>query len=523
MTNLLLTIRLDALRRNLEQVSDVLNAFEARAAGMAQMRTLLDDRRDSIAVSLDRVESTIQMLARRTNQDSQLLQYFERHLLDNGVRSAPSDVTRIREYLNLAMTELEKMERHEVEITKDLKSSIQKIFASQSTGLVRKIDDVRKQVEQTNNGPGSNSNGKMAQYWSNYSEMLETHSKPRFAEYVDLVGGLALRRHGYDEGVCRMADDVLRKLSAAIYPPWQSWTIPAREEARTKTLASIIRLGFPEWTIWAVPLGAHEFAHVLLSDKEHKRLENYAKKIRQTSAARFRRRQMSRCRDARDEQARATLARAVEAHNERVRQHVATYMADAIATYMIGPAYAYALILLRLDPRSPTENDPRAPGLDRAFVVLEMLGHINKDAGALSPYTGVINQLEEAWSSAVMQNQGQSTRPANEMELRRCVAFVWEYLHDQVDELQYPTAHWTRIGDWPGLLLEGVPSPPIELPDPPDYRDVLNAAWLARARQPSSTKDIEVLAEILWEQIRAYEEPPAPRTGLYGLTPGGLI
>src|SRR5207244_7964566 len=138
-----------------------------------------------------------------------------------------------------------------------------------------------------------------------------------FSNYVEFLGGLALRGAGLDEGICRIADELMRSCGSFGPTHWSALTIPASQEAMT--LARSIRVRFPEWTIWAVPLTAHELGQVVIREPGTPDFEKYVK--RQFPNAKTK------------------------------QQHLRVLLADAFTTYVIGPASACSVIVLKLHPQ----------------------------------------------------------------------------------------------------------------------------------------------------------------------------
>ena len=89
---------------------------------------------------------------------------------------------------------------------------------------------------------------------------LFDESQQFFAEYVELLTGLALRDSGFDEGISDIADRLYRNG----YVGWFSLTIPAHKPPNTLTRSRFIHLGFPDWTPWALPLAAFDVGRLEL-------------------------------------------------------------------------------------------------------------------------------------------------------------------------------------------------------------------------------------------------------------------
>ena len=280
--------------------------------------------------------------------------------------------------------------------------------------------------------------------WTEY-HLIELDSQKIFSEYVDLVRGVALRSSGLDQDLCRIADGLVRSIS----PNWRSITVPSRLERMAPSLAGIIRLGFPEWTVWSVPLAVHEYGHVFTEvvPELHQLLDG------QDAA-------------------------------EQVR--IETLMADAFAALTVGPAYGCAAVLTRLDPGAPQRGDADADHVaHRASMIIAALaaGNPTDEADAM------IDRLRTEWISAVRETDygGDPLEP-----------------HARTDELivavnKFCTGRRFLYNRWPDFVStrandllvasaqEGV-SVAADKPFDVDIRHLLNAAWLCRV-PPSIAAD----------------------------------
>jgi tetratricopeptide (TPR) repeat protein/Icc-related predicted phosphoesterase len=162
--------------------------------------------------------------------------------------------------------------------------------------------------------------------WSEYLKVY-LESQRIFRDCLELMGGLALRDRKLDERICEVADELIRATTDHVRTTWYSFTILAQREAFQWTISRIIRLRFPEWTIWSLPFAANEFGHVMIGDKDM-------------------------FQDILEDQD----------HEWQMRQ-LEVVLADIFATYVMGPAYVCAAVCLWLDPSEAAE---RAVSRDQA-------------------------------------------------------------------------------------------------------------------------------------------------------------
>jgi hypothetical protein len=240
------------------------------------------------------------------------------------------------------------------------------------------------------------------------------------------------------------------------------------------TLARIIRLGFPEWTLWALPLAAHEFGHVVVGNNP-------------------------------------TLQQFIEnkASDEVDRYRLQEYLADAFATYAMGPAYIYAAVLLHLDPLTAYEDAGKRPAsAKRAHVMFAMLKRMDENASIESPYGEVIETLQEEWLATLHQvSQHDSLNDQDEKQLNSLVDYIGHFL-DVSSVVAYRHEAWIASETWQNALFDDEVGQ-LEVRGDEELRDVLNAAWACRVKYqtgPQGVDKIQRAARELWDQIRSQRQ-----------------
>ncbi len=281
--------------------------------------------------------------------------------------------------------------------------------------------------------------------WAAYVE-LSGRCESVFAEYLDLVRGVVLRDAGLDRDLCRIGDALGRPWGRFKDYEWQSFTIPASCDQRGMSAARLIRIGFPEWSIWCLALTAHEFGHVFVA--QHEDMREF---VQQQAAA-----------------------------PDVGREALQTWIADAFATEVMGPAYVWAGMSLRTDPSSD-EDDARVA------VMLASLAQSDFD----EEYTAKCEALAQAWAKA-RESFGFATVTHNYKLVRAVVERAHQLVSDRFDR-----SDWERSLDFADRLREEHCDPTalageIQLPD---LRNILAGAWFARlALETAETEPIEGLA-----------------------------
>jgi hypothetical protein len=497
--DLVLKIRLGSLESNLNTLSNVLESSRERRREITQLTDLLFESRHGI-------EAVVQELAkiRQSVDDLRLLLQpstlkWQTGYLD-GIRTA-------REVAETKASEVEKTISDASFLIRDIKArSVNLEDLQDNDPEFKLVENARLEIENSANrfknqvlrhisedlaaarcSDKAKAEEKMKDAWKKYAEMrLEMVNRQHvFEGYVDFLHGLAMRDAELDAGICRIADDLIRRIvrdRAA-----QSLTIPSSQEPANVTLAGFIHFGFPEWTLWALPLTTHELGHVVVSKSSE-------------------------------------LSQFLEKDAPRHQSlHWEEFMADAFATYTMGPAYAFACILLRFEPPSAYEDRRELPSdAKRAQMIFKILEMNNTDGR----YDEIIKQLKEEWKAALEQAKGQTKEISQiiqegENQPEQLVNLLKEKDYLQFLEIAtYPSAGWSRANrlknfllnedkkilenldkvsqeDWKGALMFD-----------DEYRDVLNAAWLCRIVNLEKTEEIHRAALALWKGIEDRRQQP---------------
>lgn len=313
--------------------------------------------------------------------------------------------------------------------------------------------------------------------WKEFDGMVEVLVRPLFTEYVDFVSGLAIRDNALDDRICSMTDELLEELYEGHLGG--SLVVPASQAALGQVLQSVIKLGFPEWTIWGIPLVGHEVG--LKVPPANVRLAELLKEDKRYGIG-------------------AGLR--------------ASLLADAFAAYTLGLCYAHAVMRLRLQPFRESPPDPDQPrDADRARVILAVLdrlkgpGHGRRAGGSgpgsgpASPgpegdlgddarYRGAVNRLRTFWESEADEPADAGAQSPEGLE---------RFLDDALDALvasefrAFSPHQWTSSMALLKLCDKGAP----EDVGPQAILDLLTAAWQLRVNMPETgTERMEKIKRI---------------------------
>lgn len=326
------------------------------------------------------------------------------------------------------------------------------ILVTQQRNLTR---DLRTDIE----------NGASLEHgWTNLQERRAACA-PLFAECLAFVEGALARSIGLDRGLCKTADVLLEQLSTLTDRDWDRFTILAEGEF-FYDMAEIIRVRFPEVSIWSLPVAAHEFGHYLAGTYEDSGTEALAAPFR--DAARL---------------------------GEQSWAYFHEHFADAFATYAMGPAYACTCVLLRFDPATANDAGQDHPSsAARVRLVLDLLERLDESIEVIEPYADVRATLRESWEAMVRSATGSA--PA-EPDVAGTLDALWPLLEEAVPTMRYQT--WLQAqGVADSLLRQHRNSAPLSA-GADDLRDVINAAWMARLSGPPTA----VPALDAWAQAQA--------------------
>ena len=308
--------------------------------------------------------------------------------------------------------------------------------------------------------------------WAEFAG-LQQAGRALFSGCLEFLGGLAFRDDRADRGeeedekVWRVADRLVVDSAIDCFGYRQPFlTVPAADEALCDSVASTIRVRFPEWTVWSLPLTAYEFGHVaLIGDPLNRHFEEVLCALPGEADRSVRPR-------------RWRFSPTSPEHRLRV------LLADAFAACHLGLAYGAAAVHLRFDPSAahvgvPT-FDERAKVVIAALRALANSRYVEPDA-----LTRHVDVLERQWDDAVRRAApvaaaGNGPAPPLEEVLARVTAGMQEAM---VEAMVFGQPRWelarSIFVDWGQALRDGAELSQ-RAPDGARIADVLNAAWVAR-------------------------------------------
>jgi hypothetical protein len=330
--------------------------------------------------------------------------------------------------------------------------------------------------------------------WSQFSQ-LELKCRDLFEEALAFVQGALARSAKVDEGMCLLADNLLDDLAVWADVGWRRFTLLATGELYRET-ADVVRIRFPEVSLWGLPTVAHEFGHFL------------GPELRENLDGGFRYPFQEMLKEAdKKRPSNWPLPHSTEWH------HLHEHFADLFATYTLGPAFACSFVLLRLNPVDAYGDSATHPShAKRVHSILWMLGRMNQSAPALLDLYGeLIRLLRELWKQSLVDVGQPGDLPNAE------IALLQDQLNDLYallttttpTELAYGTSDWQRSQGIASGLLSNLWSPGNYSNAEVSRRDVLNAAWLSRLQLSDPNQHYTVdLGDVSSRALEIYRNIP---------------
>jgi hypothetical protein len=471
----LLVLRLDALELDITKVLAAVT--DAKDRGQ-----LLETGRSEVGSCLPRlraVEGSLKKLTMALEDEPKIRQLLSANSLnlDQELDRSPEMIDEVIKSVKISLRNLG--EAAETTVVLSEADGLQ-------SSLKRRCDEVTDEIRKLRDGLEDRSKTR-TEHWQQYRRLLNDTARPVFAEYVDFLGGLTIRDTGLDDRICEMTDALLGRFTALSQPP--KLPLPARHAALGSALDSVVLIGFPEWSIWGVPLVCHEvglrYAHDRNSEELVALIRHYSDPETPLPGA---------------------SATPTEAY-------VQDLIADAFATYTMGFSYACAAMLLRLSPRADEVRDDltKPRDIDRARVIMMIMRSGPPSAPAEGgSFVDAAVRLQKVWEYAVRNY----VEPPEADDAAKEAAgpptdqdWLDDFSRDAVKLFRnfptirpYNNERWFASELWRAALADQK-SAPKSLPDDV-VPDLLTAAWRIRLDQDTPV-DHGLAADVkrLWSAV----------------------
>lgn len=310
--------------------------------------------------------------------------------------------------------------------------------------------------------------------WNSYL-LIYNNCKNIFKESLDFLEGALVRGAGFDENICYIADHLLNEIEKQIDIKWSRLTIIGNNEFFDQT-AEIIRLRFPDFGIWRLPIVAHEFGHLVEQE-----LRDFP--------------------PHRDVNPIKVMINRLSQNDDKKRADLRELFSDLFGTYTMGPAFACACILLNFNPLKACEETKSHPNfLKRAYFMLKGLEKMSSEE-VMDPYRLIIENLHNIWSESILaSNQNITINDNTKLELDIWIEDLYSEL-SKYKAIKYSVSSWRiaveLFAEWNEDLKADRELSTPSCSEKSSLKDVLNAAWLCLIQYSDRDKEIARAAKSL--------------------------
>lgn len=309
--------------------------------------------------------------------------------------------------------------------------------------------------------------GDLMEIWETFGRERES-CDALFRECLGYIGGVLLRKERLDRGINEVADALLRHVSAEADDKWERLTVLAAEGNFFTTSTEIIRLPFPDFTIWNLPVAVHELGHYRSTHDKLFTAKVEAARLKETQA---------------DARGGVKAAGALQKES-----YLHEFFADLFAIYTLGPAYAACCFVTRFSPSGKNfceDGDTHPSDAKRGHLLLLALEEMNKESDP--PFTGAIAALKGLW----LRNLQATVKPGctdvsylKDLRFHLLRELFYSILGTSMSSAKYPKAGWARARALLDEFASGADAAQL-VRDDDTIVDVLNGAWAWRLSRPS--------------------------------------
>jgi len=321
--------------------------------------------------------------------------------------------------------------------------------------------------------------------WGTISKQLGDAARPVQREMLEFLGGWLIRQRGLDReparpprlhnpsaNICQLADRLLQDYARRTGVNWNARTVLGTDPFLAMD-TDLIRVRFPDWSLWNLPLMAHEFGH--LAARSSPEFIEY------------------------------------QSQHPTRRSHLDEFFADIFAAYTFGPAFACSVILLQFNPAEAfAERGSHPSHHERVRVILQTLREMNTKTQGRNIYGWLLDRLERTWDeSAATCQSAPVDKVAFDQRLEESLR--WERKIFRIVDTYYSLGAGYQLEQWAAAqkIASRLLEPPVpsraeineiakkDLPGGVALCDILNALWFARASEPEPPIDLLAVAHYL--------------------------
>lgn len=210
---------------------------------------------------------------------------------------------------------------------------------------------------------------KIRKNWNKFSK-INSECSSLFGEVLAFHVGLFMRQSEMEENIYSIADGLCGYLSHQSQVKKTILTVPGTEDTFTG-MTNLIRMRFPDFSIWSLPVVAHEFGHYLEANERKNIIAQLFHRIVEEENT-------------------------VDQKSEQI-PILKEQFSDLFATYALGPAYACMCVFLEFNPYQAHQTQKDHPTYaERVYFILGILRKMD-EGGGTNRMKSIINELEQTW------------------------------------------------------------------------------------------------------------------------------
>jgi hypothetical protein len=243
-------------------------------------------------------------------------------------------------------------------------------FKQHTNSLLYRLEEMKNSFREENVGWAKNN----AEVWKRLSK-ITISSNQVTDQAVELLGGMALWQVIPDKNILKITQSLVDKIVDEVGIPWFPEIIINQQHPRDLgdeiiynfPRDSYLRFPITRWDIWHLPLTIHDYGYWIAKQGNLNRFDQFV-----DAQIAFIKEMLDHNLSISEKDIKPTLS-AIQKEIEQIYQlesreqnhsvlerlinlqkiHIWHLIADAFATFLVGPAYAFAIMFLTVDPTNP--------------------------------------------------------------------------------------------------------------------------------------------------------------------------
>ena len=196
----IIKVRLETLKANLTKIQCILKSVQERRAEISKLSEKLERAREDANISGYNITD---VLSKNRYSREQMIDPS----LEEFLKLAQEATDRLKETLKDGVNALLAVQTRWTPIDTTFEETFKEDLDDRIGPWLETIDD---NLEALRKAESHNTDQLMEAAWRNLGAITSEQTELIFSSYVEFLGGLALRDAGLDEGICRIADELMR-------------------------------------------------------------------------------------------------------------------------------------------------------------------------------------------------------------------------------------------------------------------------------------------------------------------------